>query len=286
MVITDNLNFLENSAVVLGAFDGVHTAHKALIEATVAFAKEHNIKSAVFAFDLIPNKLHNLTTKEQQADIFKSLGIDILFKCKFGDVKDLSPNEFLNTYLKNCKFICVGYNFKFGKDRAGTTKDIIDFCNENNIACKITEEIKSGNDTISSTLIRSLLMQCDFCKAEKLLGRKVSISGVVEAGDKLGRKLGFPTANIENSNVIIPDGVYMTETIIDGVRYKSVTNIGGKPTIRPDVNRIETHIIGFSDDVYGKAITVEFIKKIRDIIKFDTLDELKAQLKKDIAICK
>lgn len=287
MIITDNINYLRDTAIAIGAFDALHNAHKVLIENTVKFAKENDTKSVVFTFDTNPSKATSLTTRKEKEKIFSSLGVDILFVCKFTEeFKNIDYKEFLNTYLKESKFVCVGFNFKFGKDRLGTTKEITEFCEQNNINYIIVDEIKEGADTISSTLIRKLISDADFSKAEKLLGRKVSVSGVVMKGDKIGRKLGFPTVNIENHIDIISEGVYATETIINGVKYKSVTNIGGKPTIRDGVNRIETHIIDFNKEIYGEEITIEFIKKIRDIIKFDNINDLIGQLEKDIAICK
>lgn len=287
MIITNEKSFLENAAVALGAFDGIHKAHRKLIENTVLFAKENNLNSVVFTFSENPSDAELITTDAQRKSIFKELGIDVLYVQHFDDaLKNMSADEFLNTYLKTCKYICVGFNFRFGKDRQGTTADIESFCTKNNIHFDIVDEIKYDGITVSSTLIRIYIKSCDFAMAQKLLGREVSVEGVVVKGDMIGKKLGFPTVNIENSNTLIPKGVYATVTEVDGVKYKSVTNVGGKPTIRNNVDRIETHIIDFDRDIYGETIKTSFVKKIRDIVKFGDVESLKAQLKKDIAICK
>jgi len=287
MIITNEISFLENSAVALGAFDGIHKAHRVLIENIVSYAKENNTKAVVFTFDENPSKAERITTAAERKMLFKNLGADVLFVQQFDDeLKNMSANEFLNKYLKKCKFICVGFNFRFGKDRQGGLADIESFCKDNCIDFKIVDEIKDDGITVSSTLVRIYIKSGDFNAAENLLGRPVSIEGTVVKGDMLGRKLGFPTINIENSDTLVPKGVYCTVTEVDGIEYKSVTNVGGKPTIRSNVDRIETHIIDFDRDIYGETVKTRFVQKIRDIIKFDDVEMLKKQLKKDIAICK
>ncbi len=287
MIITNELSFLENSAVALGAFDGIHKAHRFLIETTISYAKENSIRSVVFTFSENPSKAERLTTDTERKSIFESLGTDVLFMQEFDDaLKNTLPDEFLNKYLKKCRFVCVGFNFRFGKDRAGSTADIESFCRKNNIDYKIVDEIKDDGITVSSSVIRIYIKSGNFEAAEKLLGRPVTVEGTVVRGDRIGRKLGFPTINIEKSGSLIPKGVYATVTDIDGIEYKSVTNVGGKPTIRNNVDRIETHIIDFDCDIYGKEVKTRFVRKIRDIIKFEDVELLKKQLKKDIALCK
>ena len=288
MVITNNdITLLNNTAVALGAFDGVHIAHGVLINNAVTYAKEKGINSCVFTFDVNPKDSKLITTNRERQDIFELMGADILFLKQFDDsLKNLEPTEFLNKYLKNCRYICVGFNFKFGKDRKGNTTDIETFCKTNAIDFDIVDAVKYKGEIVSSSLIRECILNSDFKSAKEMLGRNYFVTGVVEKGDKIGITLGFPTANIVPDSIIAGEGVYLTYTTVDGKRYKSVTNVGGKPTIRGGVNRVETHIIDYSGDVYGKEIKVEFIKKIRDIIKFENTDSLKSQLKNDVNIAK
>ncbi|MBQ7075409.1 MAG: bifunctional riboflavin kinase/FAD synthetase [Clostridia bacterium] len=288
MIITNNdITMLNNTAVALGAFDGVHIAHGVLINNAVTYAKEKGINSCVFTFDVNPKDSKLITTNRERQDIFELMGADILFLKQFDDsLKNLEPTEFLEEYLKNCRYICVGFNFKFGKDRKGNTKDIETFCKTNGIDFDIVDAVKYKGEIVSSSLIREYILNSDFKSAKEMLGRNYFVTGVVEKGDKIGITLGFPTANIVPDSIIAGEGVYLTYTTVDGKRYKSVTNVGGKPTIRGGVNRVETHIIDYSGDAYGKEIKVEFIKKIRDIIKFENTDSLKSQLKNDVNIAK
>ena len=288
MVITNNdITLLSNTAVALGAFDGVHIAHGVLINNAVMYAKENRVKSCVFTFDVNPKDSKLITTNKERQDIFELMGADVLFLKQFDDsLKNLEPAEFLNMYLKNCRYICVGFNFKFGKDRKGSTKDIEEFCKNNNIDFDIVDAVEYNGEVVSSSLIRENVAKSDFNTAKEMLGRNYFVTGTVEKGDKIGVTLGFPTANIVPDSIITGEGVYLTYTTVDGKRYKSVTNVGGKPTIRGGVNRVETHIIDYSGDAYGKEIKVEFIKKIRDTIKFENTDSLKSQLKNDVNIAK
>ncbi|MBQ2753966.1 MAG: riboflavin biosynthesis protein RibF, partial [Clostridia bacterium] len=266
---------------------GVHIAHGVLINNAVTYAKEKGINSCVFTFDVNPKDSKLITTNRERQDIFELMGADILFLKQFDDsLKNLEPTEFLEEYLKNCRYICVGFNFKFGKDRKGNTKDIETFCKTNCIDFNIVDAVKYKGEIVSSSLIREYILNSDFKSAKEMLGRNYFVTGVVEKGDKIGITLGFPTANIVPDSIIAGEGVYLTYTTVDGKRYKSVTNVGGKPTIRGGVNRVETHIIDYSGDAYGKEIKVEFIKKIRDIIKFENTDSLKSQLKNDVNIAK
>ncbi len=288
MIITNNdITMLNNTAVALGAFDGVHIAHGVLINNAVTYAKEKGINSCVFTFDVNPKDSKLITTNRERQGIFELMGADILFLKQFDDsLKNLEPLDFLDKYLKNCRYICVGFNFRFGKGRKGSTKDIVDFCKNNHIDFDIVDAVKYNGEVVSSSLIREKIANNDFESVREMLGRNYYITGTVEKGDEIGKTLGFPTANTVPESIIAGDGVYLTYTTVDKKKYKSVTNVGGKPTIRNGVNRVETHIIDYSGNAYGKEIKIEFINKIRDVVRFDSTEQLKSQLKNDVNVAK
>ena len=282
-IIYDSVTSAVNSAVALGMFDGLHRGHIALINEVTDFAQKNNIRSCVFTFE--PNPALKITDNEARNEILENIGVDILSVQTFdGKFKSLSPEEFFLKYLKNSAFIAVGYNFCFGKDRTGNTATLKRLCGEYNIPLKIIPEVKINGETISSTNIRAAVKNGDFQKAKLLLGRDFYIEGTVIKGDMLGKSFGFPTANINipKGFVMPSDGVYATETVLNDVTYESVTNIGGKPTVRDGVNRVECHILNFNKDIYGEKIKIRFIKKLREIVKFNSIDELKTQLKNDV----
>ncbi|MBQ3114932.1 MAG: bifunctional riboflavin kinase/FAD synthetase [Clostridia bacterium] len=288
MKITNcDIDLLNNTAVSLGAFDGVHIAHEVLIKNAVKYAKTNGIKSCVFTFDANPKDIKLITTNKERQRIFEFMGADVLFIKRFdSNLKNLEPAQFLEKYLKNCRYICVGFNFKFGKDRKGSTADIIAFCKNNNIDFDIVDAVKYNGEVVSSSLIREKISQNDFKSAREMLGRDYFVTGTVEKGDGIGITLGFPTANIVPDSIIVKSGVYLTYTTVDGTKFKSVTNVGGKPTIKGGVDRVETHIIDYSGNAYGKEIEVAFVRRIRNIVKFDCTDHLKSQLKIDVNIAK
>lgn len=284
MIVTNgDISLLDGTSAALGSFDGMHTAHCALVGQAVEYAKKNGVKSAVFTFDRNTSDAKRIITVEERNAIIENMGADILFVKTFdGDFKSMTPDSFTETYLKKCSCINVGFNFRFGSGRKGSTEDIMRFCRDNNIECNILPAVTKNGETVSSTLIRKYLSEGNFERAKPLLGRDFSVSGTVSHGDEIGRTIGFPTMNIERSGLIIPYGVYMTETLIDGVLLPGVTNAGGKPTIRDGADRVETHVLNYSGDAYGKKITVYFKKKLRDIVRFETIEQLKLQLNKDV----
>lgn len=285
MITTNNdISLLNNTSAALGAFDGVHKAHRALIAKTVECARNNGAKSAVFTFDRNPSNSKRIVSIAERNEIISRMGTDVLFVCPFGgEIKNMQPFDFLEKYLKNCFCISVGFNFRFGKDRQGTTDDIQSFCKQKGILCNIMEPVYDGGEIVSSTLIRKYISNCDFDRARNLLGQNYSVCGVVVHGDKIGRKMGFPTLNIEQRDLLVPNGVYASAVIIDGVQYMGVTNVGGKPTVRDGVNRVETYAVNYSGCAYGKKIRVEFIKRLRDTVRFDTIEQLKGQLSADVS---
>ena len=283
-IINNPADFPKGVAVAFGAFDGIHIGHQKLIENTVAFAGDNNCKSCIYTFDALPSGAKFINSWEQKLGIFEKLGVDYVFIQKFDDtLKNTSAVDFLNKFVKNAKYVTVGFNFRFGKGREGNTRILEQFCNESGIAFDIVQPVYLEKEVVSSTKIRGYIEEDNFCTAGKMLGRNFCVNGVVIHGNAVGRTIGFPTANIEvDENRIMPtEGVYATVTEFEGNMYPSVTNYGGKPTFGDNRVLLETNIFDFDGDLYGKNISVHFLGKIRNIVSFASKEELKTRLERD-----
>ncbi len=274
------------SIVMLGKFDGVHQGHQMLIKTGVEFSKEENLSPVVYTFEGA-NALC-ITTDNEKADIFKHLGAEYTVFEKFTDeFKSIMPDTFVKDILAgklNAKHIVVGFNYRFGKGASGDTKLLREMCDELGIKLSVIPPYEIDGTLVSSTHIRGLLSEGDVKGANAFLGRPYAVSGVTVRGKGLGHTLGFATANIYNtSGKLLPKrGVYATLTTLDGTEYMSMTNVGVNPTVEDtDAPKVETHLLDFTGEMYGKSIQVEFMDFIRDEIKFHSVDELKSQLEKD-----
>lgn len=292
-----NVDYIENvpeTAVALGNFDGVHLGHQRLINNMVESARNDKLKPAVFTFsnhpkDLLPGvkKVKNILYNERKVEIIASLGVEYLFEIPFTkEIMEMEAVDFIEEILLaklNMKAAFCGFNYRFGARAAGNP-DILR--NEGRKAAFNVYEIEpffiEGN-IVSSSLIRTLIASGQVEKCMTYLGRNYEIGGEVVVGNRLGRKLGFPTSNlvIDKTMVTPPNGVYITYCDYNGVRYPSVTNVGCKPTIGNFEKNVETHIFNFNKELYGKRIIVEFLKKTRDEVKFDSTEELSEQIVRD-----
>ena len=283
------------TVLCLGNFDGVHIGHRQLVDEVL---KKHrtitNIESSVVtgAWFFDSNFYKNtdeIYSLDEKLNVFTSLGIDYAIIADFNDMKSLSPTNFVNDILIkqcNCVHAVCGENFRFGAKAAGDSHTLIQLMNGN---ATIVPLLTTDNNVISSTYIRCLLSSGDIEKANALLSANYSITETVIYGKQLGRKLGIPTINqnIESKTLILKNGIYSTICTIDNKKYFGVTNVGMRPTVDLNASKnIETHILDFQEDCYGKAITVEFVHRIRDEIKFNNIDDLKARIQKDIEITK
>ncbi len=291
MQVFSDLNENKGLAIALGYFDGVHLGHQAVIKSAVDFAKANNSKSAVITFKDHPCcyfygvcPKYILSRKDRQAQISK-LGVDYLYELDFDEkLCSLSATEYLERVLIKYftpKSISTGFNHNFGSNKSGN----VEFLKYNHAkyGYKYFEipPQKFDNKIISSTTIRTLLQQGELFKANQMLGKNFEISGVVVEGQKLGRTLGYRTANIEYPTelVDIPFGVYEVETQFG----KGIANFGIRPTISNQNKAVlETHILDFNENIYGKTLQIKFVKMIRKEQKFTSINELKAQIVKDI----
>lgn len=287
----------EPVAVALGNFDGIHLGHRALIDEAVRTAKQKGIRSAVFTFSEHPRNvmagrivIKNIIYDDEKIELLEKAGVDYLFSLPFDEkMRTQTPESFVRDLLvgrfRADTAIC-GFNFTYGHRAVGTAETLKAAGQHYGFDVVVIPSVEVEGDVVSSTLIRSCISEGDIRRASELLGRSYSIRGTVIHGQKLGRTIGFPTCNItvDESMVTPANGVYITNCRLDGVRYCSVTNVGNKPTVGRFEKNIETNILNFSGDAYGKIIEVEFIKQIRVEKKFSGLEELKEQIRDDIRV--
>jgi len=287
----------EPLAVTIGFFDGVHRGHQYIIDQLKDVASKNNLKSAVITFRTHPRKeLHSefvphlLTSLDEKLELLSKTGIDYCILLNFNtDIQNLTAKEFIQNILAdklNVKILLMGYDNKIGKGRTDDFEKYVEYGKAKNLEVIKTNEFIYEGKQVSSSEIRRLMSEGDMVIANKLLGYNFKISGIVSDGQRLGRKLGYPTANLVVKDVekkIPSNGVYSCWVMIDGMRYLGMLNIGHRPTIIEDPNKetIEVHILNFDQDIYGKEITLEIVKKLRNEQKFPDLKSLKKQLDKD-----
>ena len=286
-------NEKNGSSVALGCFDGVHIGHSKIISESVTAAKNKGLCSVIWSFEIPPKSILKnekgllITPLNEKKRLIRALGADYLISVPFNEkIAALSPQDFFESILiekLNAKHIVCGYNYRFGNGGSGDTELLRSFCNEFGIELTVVNEVKINGKTVSSSAVRALLKEGNLRDAEKMLGRRYYIRAKVSNGQHLGRSLGFPTVNQALSAESSPlrKGVYLTQTKINGQIKYGVTNVGNRPTVSENSLVCETHILDFNGSLYGKTLKVEFIEFIRDEKKFDSLDELKEQIKKD-----
>lgn len=281
--------------ITMGSFDGVHMGHKKLIGITIEKAREMNCKSMVYTFNrhpkktIISNSLPELITNEKERmKIFGEVGIDSIYLEDFFKIKDFDAQNFVKDILIkyfNVKCVIAGFNFRFGKGREGDIETLKILGHTHGFEVLEVKPVIIEDKIVSSSLIREQIRLGEVEKAKEYLGRHFSINGTVIHGSKRGGKIGIKTANVEiGKNIVLPkSGVYFSNTIFNGNIYKSVTNIGCNPTFNGDKISIETHIFDFWDTIYNNEIEIVFLKWHRKEIAFDTINELKEQINRDIA---
>ncbi len=300
MQIFDNNNFTPNpvgSGVALGNFDGVHLGHKKLIETLVAKCRKMGIPAMVYTFKghssevIFKRPVKLVMDSQQRLDCFSEIGADGVFLEDFtGEYAGLSPEEFVENVLVkklNAKLVVVGYDYSFGQKGAGTASDLVSYGDRYGFKVIVLPPVIIDGEKVSSTLLRSYVGKGELSEFVKVAGRSFCVSGKVVKGRQVGRQLGFPTANIlpEENLILPPFGVYATETKIEGedVKYKSITNVGKNPTFHGDRPcTVETHIIDYNKDLYGKKISVDFIKPIRGEMKFSSPEALIERMTQDV----
>ncbi len=284
--------------VTIGTFDGLHLGHQKVLNRLIDFARSHGGESVVFTFYPHPRlviapdetNLRLLTTLEEKKELFARSGIDHLIIFPFTkEFSQLTYSEFVEQILvkkMNTHCLVVGYDHRFGKNREGGFEYLQNCANKFGFEIEKLEVLLVDEAHVSSTHIREALEKGDVALANKFLGYQFTLHGTVVEGERVGRKLGFPTANIEASDPhkLIPGyGVYAVEVLLSGKKYGGMLNIGSRPTFNKNADNrsIEVHIFDFSGDIYNKEITLVFAGKIRNEKKFSSVDALTEQLKKD-----
>lgn len=292
----DEMNLANASAVAIGKFDGIHLGHRQLLGEIIA-KKQEGMKAVVFTFNPSPSALFSkvkekeLTSTEEKRQIFESLGIDILVEFPLTYETAATPKEvFVEEILVkrlNAGFIVAGTDLSFGKNGEGNSDFLIEESRKFNFEVEIIDKISYKGEIISSTLVRKAIAEGDVKKAHFMMGNPYFVQGIVQKGNQLGRTIGFPTVNLvaEEEKLLPPNGVYKTEVIVDGRIFEAITNVGCKPTVTDNEQIfIESYLYNFRENIYGKRIEVHFLEFMRQEQKFDSIEELKKQLQKDIGL--
>lgn len=280
--------------VALGTFDGVHIGHQKVISRSVESAKQLDGTSVVFTFSNHPLSIIapercplQIITQDDKVELIEKLGVDILINIPFtAEFLNLSASQFISLLLDqlNPKHILIGPNYFFGYKRCGTPELLQKSGLQYGFTVEINPTVYVDDVMVSSTLIRQMITAGQVHQAATLLGRPVTLKGRVIHGAKRGRLLGYPTINLGiASGLAIPqNGVYAVELIIQDNQFNGIANVGTNPTFHDIGRRIEVHILDFSGDLYGEAVTVRFLNHIRKEQTFSNSEELKSQIAKDI----
>jgi riboflavin kinase/FMN adenylyltransferase len=298
MEIINSLKDIKNEkkklSLTIGNFDGLHCGHRSILKKILKECSGKGCELVVMTFiphpkQLIsPNNDFLINSYEERRELFKSVGIKYVMEIDFTrDFSTLQPAQFLDLYLltnEKLEDIYLGHDFSFGANKSGNFEFAKKYCSEKNVLVHLMNEFKLKDDSVSSSEVRRQLKLGNIQLANKMLTRPFYLSGRVIKGEGRGRQIGFPTANLQfaKDRVTPSKGVYITKTKIGDSEFKSITNIGNNPTFNDtDLLFVETHVLDFEKDIYGEEIKVLFLEKIRDEKKFNSVDELIAQIETD-----
>lgn len=286
-----------NTVLTVGTFDGVHAGHKVLINRVLELADEMNARSIIVTFDPHPRDIITpgdagiklLSSLDERSEILADLGVDEMVVIPFDrDFSLLTSEEFVRDIIWEeigVSAFVIGYDHQFGRNREGTIETVQELGRELGFQTHVVSKQEVGDKTVSSTAIRRAIHEeGDMELAASLLDRHYILNGTVVHGDKRGKKIGYPTANIQAQNerkVIPKNGVYAVWVRFEGSFYGGMMNIGKRPTFNGRDTVLEVHILNFDKEIYGKDIQLQFVKRIRDEKQFDGVDDLKTQLKND-----
>lgn len=274
--------------IALGFFDGVHLGHGALLRRTTELAKRSGAAPAVLTFDRNPGKDGKLLTSvyDRVSLIRRLYGIEDVIVLPFDKTLRQTPwDKFLDHLVQTqdaCCFVC-GWDYRFGSEAAGTPACLQAYCKEHNLGCEVVGRTELSGITVSSTYLRELIAQGETERAADFYGHPHTLSGEVIHGQQIGRQMGVPTANVayEDSVLLPQNGVYAVKTVIEGIKYRGVCNVGSRPTVDGTQVVVEVWLPGQNFDLYGKTVRVDFYKKLRDERKFFSLQELSREIMKN-----
>lgn len=276
------------ASLVLGFFDGVHRGHAALIGTAKEFARWNKLPTVVWTFPSMPKAEHVIMTPDERLSALAKLGVSHVIFEEFDDIRSLSPDEFFDDYLvaklAPAAVFC-GFNFRYGKGGAGTADSLAKSAKAHGIHSFALSPYEFGGSLLSSSRIRALISDGAVDEAAKLLTRPYSVTGEVIHGKEIGRQLGFPTVNlrIPREKITPAFGVYAATVTLDGQKYCGVCNVGIRPTVNSDASDVtlETNLLGYSGDAYGRIVTVELDAMLRPEKRFSSRDELSEQIAHD-----
>ncbi len=284
----------QSSSVTIGNFDGLHKGHQDLIAQVVKHAKAHDHLAVVVTMQPMPaqyfqgpDAVEVLTPFKTKYQLLKAMGVDVMCNLNFNrSLANMSATDFYQQILRqglNSQFILVGDDFRFGAGRSGDFALLQQLSVADQLETKRLQSIMQGEQRVSSTMIRAALRAGDFALAAKMLGRHYSVIGRVAHGKKLGRKLGYPTINIELKHGAFPlHGIYAVNILIGGVTHAAVASVGFNPTVEGRTKRLEVYVLDFDRQVYGQCVEVLFYKKLRNEVEFDSLTALISAIDTDV----
>ncbi len=290
-ILKYNESNLEAQVLCLGFFDCIHKGHLKLITKAKSLANKYNAKVSLFTFSNNPLSFFSeeklIFTFDERCFALNKLNIDYVYSAEFNkDFSKIYAESFLDLIVKNknIKAIVCGEDYTFGYKKEGNVETLSKYCIANNIELSIVDIYKVNGEKIASRVIRKLVEKGSINQINANLSSPYIIQGKVINGKGIGHKDLYPTANIQinRNKVKLGEGVYFTQSIINGVRLRSVTNVGIQPTVNGESYQIETYIIFYNKNLYGKEMTLEFIERLRDIKKFNSKIELKMQIEQDI----
>ena len=291
--LTDIARKYDRAAVALGMFDGVHIGHQSIIRRAMELAAQKGGVCAVFTFAnhplsiLAPDRMPlQIATPELRARIFADLGVQVLCSVPFTkEFSRLSPERFLTMLRDNLnpEYVVTGANYTFGKGGKGNQRMLLRLADAYNFTAEVCPTVLKEGRAVSSTRVRSLIKEGDLATVNEFLGRPFTFAGRVVHGDRRGRTLGFPTANlaIADTQAMLPNGAYAAQVILEGQTFHGLANIGSNPTFDGTTRRLEVNIQDFNEDIYNHFIQVQFLAKLRDEKKFSSADQLIKQLRRD-----
>jgi riboflavin kinase / FMN adenylyltransferase len=289
---------LAHPVLAIGNFDGMHRGHRVLIDRATEMAKVRGRPAAILTFEPHPRSFFQpdrpffqLITPDLKAELAKNFGLDGLITLSFNKaLASLSAEEFVRDILVSrlgVSGLVVGYDFHFGKGRAGSPEMLQAMGRKNGFETVIVQPQAFSGEVVSSTLIRHYLALGDIAAANALLGHEWCVSADVRHGDKRGRELGYPTANLHlDASVTLKHGIYAVRATVDGKTYPAVASFGRRPTFDDGAPRLEVHVFDFSGDLYGKTLAVTFVGYIRPELKFDGMEPLIRQMDDDSRVAR
>lgn len=285
----------KGGAIAIGVFDGVHCGHQAIFRRLLEVAHSAGVNPIVFTFDRHPAELLApemaplyITTMDQRMELIAAAGIERIVVAEFNpELACLTPHAFLSDIISSrfaARHVVVGSNFRFGKDRRGDVGYLVSSAAELGFEVHVVSPVIVNGAPVSSTRVRLVVSMGDVEEAHKLLGRRFTLRGKVVAGDRIGRTIGFPTANIQTEprQLVPASGVYVVQTRIDGSDYTGLCYIGKRPTFGGSRETVEVHVMGYSGDLYGSFLDVAFLRRLRGEMVFESPEKLAQQIRMDM----